>query len=217
MTTPQAHVLPRVLMFAAGLLIVKVTVAVMLGYVNYLPPNFQSDFLQGREGYFFTRYQWAFYPHIASGPLSLFLGLVLISDRFRSRFPRWHRWLGRVQTVGVLLVLLPSGLVMAFDAPAGPFATLGFIILTALTATCTALGWRAAVQRRFLVHRRWMLRSYLLLCSAVVLRVFGGLGTMFEVQAPAFNLFATWASWVLPLIVFELYGLRTRRTPRVTA
>lgn len=217
MTTPQAAVLPRVLMFVVAALIVKVTVAVMLGYVNYLPPNFQSDFLQGREGYFFTRYQWAFYPHIASGPISLFLGLLLISDRFRTRFPRWHRRLGRVQTIGVLLVVLPSGLVMAFDAPAGPFATLGFIILTGLTATCAALGWRAAVQRRFLVHRRWMQRSYLLLCSAVVLRIIGGFGTLFEVQAPAFNLFATWASWVVPLVVFELYGLQTRRTRRVAA
>lgn len=43
----------RALVVLAGLLIVKITVAVMLGYSNYFPPNFQSDFLQGRDGYFF--------------------------------------------------------------------------------------------------------------------------------------------------------------------
>ncbi len=204
--------LPRVLLLVTALLIVKVTGVVMLGYVNYFPPNFQSDFLHGRESYFFTRYQWAFYPHIVSGPVSLFLGLVLLSDRFRVRFPHWHRWLGRVQTICVLGVMLPSGLVMAFDAAAGPYATVGFVMLTALTATSTVLGWRAAVQRRFLVHRRWMLRSYVLLCSAVVLRIIGGIGTVLEVQALSFDLLATWASWVVPLIVLELYGLRTRRT-----
>ncbi|MDP1798716.1 MAG: DUF2306 domain-containing protein [Planctomycetaceae bacterium] len=215
MPNPRTSLLIRVLTFAVALLIVKVTMMVVAGYVNYYPPNFQSDFLHGREDYFFTRYQWAFYPHIVSGPLSLLLGLLLISERFRRRFPRWHRYLGRVQTAGVLLVVLPSGLVMAFDAAAGPFATLGFILLTLLTAGAMVLGWQAAVQRRFLIHRRWMQRSYLLLCSAVVLRIIGGIGTVLEVKALSFDLLAGWASWVVPLIVFELYGLRTRRTTRV--
>lgn len=33
------------------------------------------------------------------------------------------------------------------------------------------LGWRAAVRRSFVQHRRWMVRCYILLCSAVVLRL----------------------------------------------
>ena len=53
MDSTYSTTLQRVLTLVAGLLIYKVTVAVMLGYVNYLPPNFDSDFLRGREGYFF--------------------------------------------------------------------------------------------------------------------------------------------------------------------
>ncbi len=214
MLNHRTSLLICVLTIAVALLIVKVTLMVVAGYVNYYPPNFQSDFLLGREDYFFTRYQWAFYPHIVSGPLSLLLGLILMSERFRRRFPRWHRYLGRLQTIGVLLVVLPSGLVMAFDAAAGPFATVGFILLTMLTAGATVLGWRAAVQRQFLVHRRWMQRSYLLLCSAVVLRIIGGLGTILEVKALSFDLLAGWASWVMPLIVFELTHRQWQRTQR---
>lgn len=204
------HVLGRVLTVVAALLIIKVTAMVVAGYTNYYPPNFQSDFLLGREDYFFERYQWAFYPHIVSGPASLILGLLLMSERFRLRFPRWHRGFGRVQTVGVLLIVLPSGLVMAFDAAAGPFATVSFILLTMLTAGATVLGWRAAVQRRFAVHRLWMQRSYLLLCSAVVLRILGGLGTLFDVKALSFDLLIGWASWLVPLIVFELSRFRVK-------
>jgi hypothetical protein len=37
---------------AAALLIVKVTLSVILGYRDYLPPNFDADFLLGRESYF---------------------------------------------------------------------------------------------------------------------------------------------------------------------
>ena len=61
----------------------KVTAAVVLKYVEYVPPDFNSDFLQGRDAYFAGSYQWAFYTHIASSPVSLVLGLVLLSERFR--------------------------------------------------------------------------------------------------------------------------------------
>lgn len=188
-----------------ALLIVKVTVEVMAGYVSYFPPDFSSDFLHGKAGDF-ARYRWSFYPHIASGPLALFAGLVLMSDRFRMRFPRGHRWLGRVHVANVLLILLPSGFVMGFDAAAGRPAVLSFVLLTGLTAFCTAMGWRTAMQRRFAVHRVWMQRSYLLLCSAVVLRILGGVGTVFAVPWLWYDVAITWASWLLPLVVFELRG-----------
>src|SRR6188508_2552462 len=89
--------LRRLLSLLVAILILKVTLSVILGYVNYLPPNFRSDFLIGREAYFFGAYQWAFYTHIVVGPVTLLLGLILVSDRFRMRFPRWHRTLGKVQ------------------------------------------------------------------------------------------------------------------------
>ncbi|MBC7816229.1 MAG: hypothetical protein IAG10_04955, partial [Planctomycetaceae bacterium] len=85
MQTNTTTNLRRALVVVFALLICKVTVAVMLGYPNYFPPNFQSDFLQGREGYFFGTYQWAFYPHIASGPAALFLGMLLISFQLLER------------------------------------------------------------------------------------------------------------------------------------
>ena len=63
--------LNRVLMGAAVLLILKVTLSVVVGYRDYLPPDFNSDFLLGREAYFYGAYRWAFYAHLISGPMSL--------------------------------------------------------------------------------------------------------------------------------------------------
>jgi hypothetical protein len=209
--------LQRVLTLAAGLVIVKVTAAIVMGYRNYLPPNFNSDFLRGREGYFFGSYQWAFYTHIASGPVCLLLGSILVSDRFRLRFPRWHRRLGKVQIASILLLLAPSGLWMAYYAAAGPVAAVGFALLAVLTGTCAALGWRAAAQRRFAVHRRWMWRCFLLLCSAVVLRILGGGAAVGGVQAAWIDPVASWASWTVPLAAFELAIVRKRRTGRLMA
>lgn len=195
-------------------MILKVTASVVSNYPDYFPPNYASDFLRGRERHFPGVYQWAFSTHIMSGPVSLILGLILIGERSRARFPRWHRRLGRLQVACVLLLVAPSGLGMAYHAAAGPVAAVGLASLAIATATCATLGARSAVARRFSDHRRWMWRCYLLLCSAVVLRLMGGLATVAGVAAPWFDPLATWMCWLLPLAAFELRE-RTRREPGV--
>lgn len=202
--------LQRVLTCLAGLLVLKVTSGVVLNYRNYFPPNFESDFLQGREGYFSGSYQWAFYTHLVAGPLSLILGTILISERFRLRFPKWHRSLGRMQGMGVLFLLAPSGLWMAFRAEGGPIAVVGFAALAIVTGISVAMGWRLAVKRRFADHRRWMWRCYLLLCSAVVLRLIVGLTTVTGIQGGWVDPAVAWVSWLVPLLAFELSD-RVRR------
>jgi len=205
-------ILPRVLVFVAGLLILKVTAAVAWNYRNYFPPNFESDFLRGRQHYFAGSYHWAFYVHILAGPPALVIGLVLMSERFRLRLPRWHRYLGRIQALNVLLLLVPSGLWMAFRAQSGPIAGVGFVVLSVLTGTTIALGWRAAVKRQFVVHRRWMSRCFLLLCSTVVLRLAAGLATVTGMQATWLDPLSAWASWLVPLSLLELSGVVKRAT-----
>jgi hypothetical protein len=209
--------LQRGLTLLAAVLVLKVNLAVVWGYRNYFPPDFNSDFLRGREDYFAGAYQWAFYAHIASGPVSLFLGTMLISEAFRRRLPVWHRRLGRVQVASILLVVAPSGLWMARYAAAGPVGTVGFALLAVATATSAAMGWREAVARRFAAHRRWMWRNYLLLCSAVVIRLTGGLATVLGMHAWWFDPLASWACWIVPLAAFELSRLRPRHAGRPLA
>lgn len=206
---PSSATLIRLIQLLVAWLVVQTTVVVVLGYCDYLPPNFRADFLLGRRDYFFRSYQWAFYAHIFSGPVTLLLGLVLLSDTARRRFPRWHRRLGRVQGVLVLLLVAPSGLWMAGYAP-GMIAQSGFATLALATGGCAAMGWRDAVRRRFETHRWWMLRCYALLCSAIVLRLIGGLSEL--TGAHWTYPLAAWISWMLPLAGVELWRVtRLRR------
>jgi hypothetical protein len=195
---------------AAVLLIFKVTLSVVVGYRRYFPPDFDSDFLLGREVYFWGPYCWAFYTHLAGGPTSLVLGTLLMSERFRGRWPRWHRRLGRWQVACILLLVVPSGLWMARYAATGAVAGAGLGLLAIATAVCAVLGWRTAVARRFGEHRRWMWRTYLLLCSAVVIRVIGGLATALHVDALWLYPSSAWASWLVPLALFESWRLAAR-------
>jgi hypothetical protein len=202
---------PRILTLLVCLLIGRILAGILWNYRNYLPPNFQADFLLGRQSYFWQGYQWAFYPHIFAGPLSLILGTILISDQFRRPFPKWHRFFGRVQAVCVIFVVAPSGLGMATRAANGPVQGAGFVLLAFATAASMALGWRAARQRRFNIHRQWMCRNFLMLFSTVLVRVNGGIGEFLGISDERFYSHTAWTSWLVPLILFELAGLKTRR------
>ncbi len=198
---PCRSVAIRLAQVLACLLVCKTTIVVLLTYPDYFSPNFRSDFLLGRKAYFFGPYQWAFYTHLFSGPFVLINGLILMSSPVRQRFQTWHRRLGRVQVACVLFLVAPSGLWMAWYAATGAIAAAGFAVLAVVTVVCATKGWRAAMQRRFGEHRRWMLRCYVLLCSAVVLRVIGGLSDLLGVEWT--YPYAAWLSWLLPLIVLE--------------
>ncbi len=203
--------LSRIFTLMGCLLIFRVTVGVLLNYRDYFPPNFESDFLRGREHYFSGGYRWAFYTHIFCSPVSLVLGMILVSETFRLNYRIWHRRLGIVQSICVLVLVCPSGLWMAYYVDAGIVAAIGFGMLSIVTGTCVALGFRSAVKRRFTDHRRWMLRCFLLLCSAVVLRLMAGVATVTQVGEEWAYPTAAWASWLMPLIAFELMEFRNQQ------
>lgn len=196
---------------AVCLLILKVTVSVVSNYVDYLPPNFESDFLLGRDAYFFGAYQWAFYTHIASGPLTLIFGIFLLSDRLRKRFPRWHRYIGRGQVILVLFMVTPSGIWMSMYAATGLVAGTGFAVLAVATGITAGCGWRTAVRRKFVEHRRWMTRCYILLCSAVVLRLTVGLFIVTKIDGDWISPMTAWTSWLVPLLIYELLATKKNR------
>ena len=200
----------RILKLLTCVLICKIVVVVLVSYRDYMPPNFGSDFLQGRDRYFHGSYQWAFYIHITSGPGSLVLGLILLSEQFRLRFSKWHRCLGRIQIANILLLVAPSGLWMARYAESGAVAEAGFAVLAVATGFCAAAGWRSAVRRRFVKHRTWMSRCFVLLCSAVVLRLIGGMATVTGVESAWLYPLTAWTSWLVPLMLFEFCRLVTK-------
>ena len=156
----------------------------------------------GREGYFFQGYQIPFYVHIVAGPISLVMGWFLVTKQ--SHKWRWHRVAGRIQVANVLVLVAPSGLWMAFYSPSGT-AAVGFGVLAVATWLITLCGFRWALKRDFDRHRRWMLRVFALLCSAVFLRMVGGLATVMNLTQEWIYSFSAWACWLMPLAVIEIF------------
>lgn len=205
------RILTTVLRWLAVLLILRVLVTILANYPDYFPPNFDSLFLEGREATFTGVYRPAFYVHILSAPVVLVNGLVLLSEAVRRRHGGLHRWLGRAQVVVLLLLVLPSSVVMSRHAFGGWPAGLSFLCLSAATAGCAVLGVVHAWRRRYDRHRRWMNRCYVLICSAVVLRLISGAAGLVGVPSPeGAYVVAAWASWLLPLAAYKV-AERSRR------
>lgn len=199
------RILTTVLRWLAVVLILRVLVVILANYPDYFPPNFNSLFLQGREAMFGGAYRAAFYVHILSAPLVLFNGLILLSEYVRRRHGGWHRLLGRVQVAVLLFLVLPSSVVMSFRAFGGWPAGLSFLLLSAATASCAIVGVVHACRRRYDQHRRWMLRSYVLICSAVALRLISGTAGLIGVESPEdAYIFAAWSSWLFPLAACDI-------------
>jgi uncharacterized membrane protein len=204
-TAVRQRILTTVLGWLAVVLILRVLATILANYPDYFPPNFDSLFLQGREATFTGAYPAAFYVHIFSGPVVLFNGLILLSAYVRRRHPSWHRVLGRVQVAVLLLFVLPSSVVMSRHAFGGWPAGLSFLLLSVATAGCAIIGVVYARRHRYHQHRRWMLRSYVLICSAVALRLISGAAGLVDVPSPeGAYIVAAWSSWLLPLAVLEI-------------
>jgi hypothetical protein len=110
-----------------------------------------------------------------------------------------------VQVVALLLFVLPSGVVMSRHAFGGWPAGLSFLALSAATASCAIVGVIYARRGRFDRHRRWMLRCYVLICSAVALRLISGTAGLVGVPSPEeAYIVAAWSCWLLPLAAFEI-------------
>ena len=199
------RILTTVLRWLAVVLILRVLATILANYPDYFPPNFDSLFLQGRERTFTGIYRPAFYVHIFSGPVVLVSGLILLSESLRRRYGGLHRFLGRVQVGVLLLLVLPSSAVMSRHAFGGWPAGLSFLLLSAATASCAIVGVVQARRRRYDRHRRWMLRSYVLICSAVALRLISGAAGLVGVPSPEdAYIVAAWSSWLLPLAAYEI-------------
>lgn len=153
----------------------------------------------------------AFYVHITSSIICLLTGPLQFVPRWRQKYPKIHRKLGKAYVFTILFLAAPSGLYMGFFANGGLGAQLGFVILAFLWFITTYLALKTAIRKDFVAHRKWMVRSYALVFSAVTLRVYMPLLTYFigtlglPTMEPELAVVVTsWINWIPNLIVGEL-------------
>jgi hypothetical protein len=146
--------------------------------------------------------------HVAGAATALLVGSFQFIPALRRRWPAGHRWNGRIYAMGCLVGGL-GGFMLAFGSTKGPIATAGFASLGLIWIFVTAMGWRTALQRRLVEHRRWMIRSWALTLAAVTLRLYLVALPLVPVSPLDGYRAISFLAWVPNLILAELY-LRRR-------
>lgn len=142
--------------------------------------------------------------HVAGAATALLIGAAQFVGPLRRRWPAAHRWTGRVYAVACLVGGL-GGLMLAPGSTAGPVANWGFGLLALAWIATTAMGWRMALGRDLVAHRRWMIRSWALTLAAVTLRLqMLGVAFMPVDGVEAYRVIA-WLCWVPNLMVAEAW------------
>ena len=199
----------KMIRYGIGFLLILFALREMTGILSeyrfYFPPDFQAaGFLQGRESFFHGTYRIAFYVHIVCGPLAILIATFLVWSGHRKFQVRLHRTFGKVQFVLVLL-LAPSGLVMATRSYTGTVAGIGFALLAVLTLA--SMGMLLAQVRRgeLARHRVWATRLFIMLLSPILLRMISGAAVLTGMESDGLYQFSAWGSWLVPLMVYELW------------
>lgn len=188
---------------------------ILTPFPHYLPPDFGFGFLSNKADFFFrTGYFIGFYLHICTAPIGLFLGGLQMSRTVRNRFPSVHRIAGRVYVAAVLFAAAPGGLIMSMKAYGGWSTTICFGLIAIGTWWATFAGWRAACLGEYERHRIWMMRSYVLMLSAVFLRVGHYALQPLDLSPQLTYQAAAWLSWIVPLGILECVSLVLPRSHR---
>jgi uncharacterized membrane protein YozB (DUF420 family) len=171
--------------------------------------------------------------HVSFASVAMTTCLLQVWPWFRARFPAVHRRVGRVYVFGGVLPAGLCALTIGAVSPFGPVARASNVLMASLWLTFTVVGFRMARQRRYVQHRRWMIRSFALTLSIITNRIWGlvaylvlapQLPATFHGDEKLFTMtiagLTTWLGWTVTLLIAEWWLERSdaaRRRNRSTA
>ncbi|HVH98505.1 MAG TPA: DUF2306 domain-containing protein [Enhygromyxa sp.] len=175
---------------------------------DFLAPDYgeaQLDVLASRPASEFL--------HRIGGTILLAAGLLQFSAKLRRERPKLHRVTGYIY-VTLALSAGCSGIYLGLRAPfGGVLETIPAVIFGAALIVTTVVALRLARQRRFEVHREWMVRSFAFVLGPISMRVYYlPMWSLFGVDELDAMWIAFWLGWLSTWIAAELWiAARKRR------
>lgn len=197
---------PARLVLAGTILLIGLLL--FLSSSRYFDFSNHSGFLLGKTTDGDNTVRWIVILHLISASLLLVSTTFLIFFRLEKKSPILHRTIGKSTLLIGLLSLVPSGLYLSGSAMGGSAGKFLFLSLSLLTLICIVFGYRTAKNRSFIQHRFWMIRFYILLTSALWLRLNMFVIFSFFGAGEKQYLFAVIGSWVPQLLIFEIFKKR---------
>ncbi len=141
-------------------------------------------------------------------------GLIQLIPPLRNRFPALHRWNGRL-FIALACIMAVGGLWLTWvrgtylSLPSAIAVTINGILILLFAA----VAWRLAVTRRIDAHRRWAMRTFMVVNGVWFLRVCimtwvvvtGGGWCLTRNMSGPVDMALEFGAWLIPLAVLEAY------------
>lgn len=158
--------------------------------------------------------RWVLIAHITAGGGALVLGPLEFWDRLRTRFVKLHRWVG---VLYLLAILVSSGTAMVLSFTTAYEVNWAYAfsaqVWVSVWIISTIIAYRAALQKKFVLHKEWMTRSYIVTLAFIVsgltlkylLSI--GFGSFQDISPSLF-----WMGWSVPLFIYQvILGLKAKK------
>lgn len=153
-----------------------------------------------------------FAAHVLLAGVVAFGGTMQLVPQIRSRFIAVHRWNGRLFLLAAMTTSVGGFYLTWARRPSDLVGQLAISLDGVLIVAFGMLAWRAARSREIASHRRWAMRAFIAANGVWFMRL-GFMAWIAIHRGPValktFNLFWQFGSYLLPLLVLELY-LRAR-------
>jgi hypothetical protein len=209
----------RIAKFGVGFMVVSAVIIALYSLRFYGVPFGHWALMDPRMRDLITAIPVKALTHMLIAPLALLSGALQFLPALRARYPKAHRYLGRIY-VTTCVIAGAAALTMVPHALGGPVAGLGFGILAVLWIGTTLAGWWAAVRRRLELHRLLMRLSYAMTFGGVTLRLQIPIGFMLGYTSyAAMSVWLAYTSWIPNVIAVGVYWAleRARKRSRTLA
>lgn len=162
---------------------------------------------------------FVFAAHVLLAAVVTLGGLMQLIPAIRRRWPALHRWTGRTfLTIAVFMALSGIWMAVARGTYLSVISAVAILINGVLILAFAWLAWRHARAHRFEVHRRWAMRTFMVVSGVWFLRV-GIMGWVVLNRGPAgltddmsgpVDTVLTFGSYLIPLALLELYFVAQR-------
>ncbi len=197
------------ILWTATILLAAIGVAVVIRRLWLLPEGPSAGFDSG-----FARHPLLTRVHIVPGLLFMILGPLQFVRRLRVRYPRFHRWSGRVFMV-VGLVVGVSALVMAPQlAIGGVNETAATLLFGTIFLVSLIKAYLHIRRRNVALHREWMIRAFAIGLAVATIRPIVGIffATSRITHLTPHDFFGTafWLGFTVQSIMAEIWINYTR-------
>lgn len=164
--------------------------------------------------------------HILPVFLLCMSGFFQLVPYIRNKYPKFHRWNGRIfLLIGLSGALTGLWLTWVRDSRLSDIGAMGITLNGLLIPVAIAFAWYYARQRNFNAHKRWAVQAFILINGVWTFRLMlmgwfminqGPLGNSSNIDGPADITFSI-ACYALPMIIAEIYFWAERsRTQKAT-